>query len=164
MESLQQNLGSEPQNMPWGDSMPNNPPTKTSSLTLNSLCQCGDLCTESLQLYSDDYKVSNMLNSLLNLMYMVLRDWGVKISPLHLFLHPLHLHELVFNFCCDYEVIIDPSLNTRLQNSFFMSHCIHFLFQCFGLLHSCGPLSEGHHLHGPFDVVVLLLELTHLYL
>jgi hypothetical protein len=76
---------------------------------------------------------------------------------LHLFLRLLHLCKLAFNCYCDYERLIGPSLNMSYKIFFFVSHCIHCLFKCFGLLHSHGPLSEGHRLRDPFDIVILLL-------
>lgn len=147
-----------------GDSMPNKLPTQTSWLTLESLYRCGDLCAKTLQLYLDGCKVGNTLNRcLLNLLYSF-RDHGVGTAPLYLLLHPFHLYELTFNCCYNDEGLFNPRMNACLQNFFSMLCCIYFLFKCFGLLHSSEPLSEHHHLHGPFDVIILLLDLMFLYL
>ena len=45
-----------------GDSMPNRTPTKTSWLTLESLCWRGNLCAESLQLVPNGLNVDNALS------------------------------------------------------------------------------------------------------
>jgi len=151
--------------MPWGDSMPNRPPTKTLWLALESLYQCGDLRTESIQLCSNRCKVGNALSGfLLDLVYLLFQECGVKCASLGLFLRPLHLSRCTFNCCCDTESLVDPRLNVCLQDCFFASCCVHLFFQWFGLLHSRKPLSEGHHLHSPFDAVVLLPEFTHFFL
>lgn len=131
---LTQNLGFKLQNLPWGDPMSNRPPPQTLWLALESLCWCGDIRVETSQLGLDAYKVGIALSTcLFNLLYSLFRNCGVKIAPLHLFLRPLHLRELVFNFCCDYDGLINPRLNTCLQNYFFLSCCVHCLFKRFGL-------------------------------
>jgi len=113
---------------------------------------------ETSQLYSDYCNVSNALSGyLLYILYALLRDHNVRTTPLYLFLHPLHLPDLAFNCCGDYEGLVDPRLKTRLQNRFSVSRCIYLLLKRFGLLQSREPLCEDHHLHGPFDVVILLL-------
>ena len=89
---LNQNLCFKPQNMPWGDSIPNRPLTQTSWLALDSFYQCGDLCMETLQLCLNSCKVDSTLSDcLLNILYMLSRDCGIRTTFLDLFLCPLHL-------------------------------------------------------------------------
>ena len=161
---LGQNLGFKPQNMPWGDSMPNKPLTQTSWLALESLCQRRDLHAESLQLYLNYCKVNNALGDcLLDCLDALFRYHGVGTTSLRMCLCPLHLCKLAFNCWCDGEGLIDPRLNAHLQDCFFVPCLFHLFFQCFGLLHSCEPLSEGHRLCSSFDIVILLLEFSCLY-
>lgn len=119
-----QNLGFEPQNMLWGDSMPNRPPTQKSWLTLESLCWHSKLGAESLQLVSNSPDVRSALNCCLYLPHPLFRDLYFQRATLHLCMHPLNLCELPFNTCYDREGFINPCMNTCFE-FFLMARCIH---------------------------------------
>ena len=111
---LGQNFGFEPQNMPWGDSMPNRPPTQTSWLTLESLCLCDDICAKSLQLFSNYAEVSNALSCyLLDLLHTLFRDLCVGSASLHKCVHPLYVYKLAFDVHRDGEGLINPRLDVH---------------------------------------------------
>ena len=79
---LGQNLVFKPQNMAWGDSMPNIPPTQTSWLALESLCRCEDLCTKPLQHCLNRCNVSSALSGcMLNLLYQSFETTVSEMLP-----------------------------------------------------------------------------------
>lgn len=124
-----------------------------------------EIFAKSLQLCPNRGKVSSALSCcLLDLLHVLFRDYYVRRDSPHQCMYPLHVCEISFNFYCDGEGLVDPRLNTRLQDCFLVSCRVNLFFQCFGMFLPCELLCEGHRLYSSFDVVILLLEFLHLCL
>lgn len=109
---LTQNLGIEPQNMLWGDSMPSRTPTQIAWLILESLCCHGDLGTESLQLVPNALGVYSALSYfLLKLLHPFI--WELCHVAPHLCMLSLNLRKLSFNIHRDCESFINPWMDTH---------------------------------------------------